>query len=201
MVSSAESFKNRNIRVRNLQEAIVGDHNEGVDFFAQLFHTCIRLRSTAISFEGEGTSDDTDGQCTRGARNLCNDGGSARTGTAAFTRGHEDHVCPLEGFGDFLNVVFGRLATDRGICTGAEAVREIATDIKLGFCIGHEQSLRVRVHGDKFNALQAHFNHSIDGVHTATTDSDDLNNRQMILRCDHNPALFLRTNLKPQVEG
>ena len=159
------------------------------------------MRCTAVSLKGEGTSDNTDGQCTRGACNLCNDGGSAGTGTATFTSGHEDHICAFEGFGDFVDVVFSSLATDRGICASAEAVREIATDIKLGFCVGHEQSLSVRIHGDKFNALQAHFNHSIDGVYTATTDSDDLNNRQMILRCDHNLALFLRTNLKPQVEG
>ena len=98
-------------------------------------------------------------------------------------------------------MVFGCLSSHCGVCSGAEAMGKVTTDVQLRLCIGHQQSLCVSVHSNELNAFQANFNHSIDGVNTAATNSDDFDNRQMILRCDHNLALFLRTNLKPQVEG
>ena len=98
-------------------------------------------------------------------------------------------------------MVFGCLSSHCGVCSGAEAMGKVTTDVQLRLCIGHQQSLCVGVHSNELNAFQANFNHSIDGVNTAATNSDDFDNRQMILRCDHNLALFLRTNLKPQVEG
>jgi hypothetical protein len=61
----------------------------------------------------------------------------------------------------------------------------ITSDVELDVGVGHQQRLRVGVDGDELHALEPDLDHPVDGVDTATTDADDLDDRQVILRCCH----------------
>ena len=79
---------------------------------------------------------------------------------------------------------------DIGISAGAQSPGELTADIELDVGIAHEQRLRVSIDRDELDALEPLFDHAIDGVDAATADSDDLDNRQIVLRCCHEEGTF-----------
>ncbi len=82
-------------------------------------------------------------------------------------------------------MVLGGLAADLGVGAGAEAAGELAADVELHVGVAHEQRLRVGVDGDELDALEADFDHAVDGVDAAAADADDLDDGQIVLRCCH----------------
>ena len=50
--------------------------------------------------------------------------------------------------------------------------------------------LRIRVDRDELDALESLFDHAVDGVNAAPADSDDLDDRQIVLRCCHEEGTF-----------
>jgi hypothetical protein len=71
----------------------------------------------------------------------------------------------------------GGIEADVGICSSAETSRQVATDIQLDIGIRHEQRLGIGVDGNELNSPQAMVDHSVDGVHSSATDSDDFDDR------------------------
>ena len=79
-------------------------------------------------------------------------------------------------------MIFGGPASDIGVGARAETSGELAPDVELDVGVAHEQRLRVSIDRDELDALESLFDHAIDGVDAATADSDDLDNRQIVLR-------------------
>ena len=185
LVGSTESVEHGDVRVRDLQETIVRDDDQGVDLFAQGRHAALSLSRTTVALEREGTGHNADRQSASIAGDLGDNGGGTGTGATSLTGGHEHHVRTLERGGDLVDVILRSLTTDGRIRAGAQAVRQFATDVELGLGIGHEQSLRVSVDGNELNALEADLDHSVHGVNSAAADADDLDHCQVVLRCRH----------------
>jgi len=82
-------------------------------------------------------------------------------------------------------MILGSLTADRGVRSGAEAVRQFTANVELRLSVRHEQSLRVSVDRDELNALEADLDHSVHGVDSAAADADDLDHCQVVLRCRH----------------
>jgi len=86
---------------------------------------------------------------------------------------------------DLLGVILGGLAADLGVGARAETTGELAADIELDVRVRHQQGLRVGVDRDELDALEAHLDHPVDRVHAAAADADDLDDREVVLRCCH----------------
>src|SRR5690606_26592025 len=117
-------------------------------------------------------------------------GGAAGAGAAPFTSGDEDHVGPLEDLLDLLPVVLRRLPADVGVGPGAQPPGELAAHVQFDVGIAHEQRLSVGVDGDELDALESLFDHPVHGVDAAAADTDDLDDREVILRCCHDEGPF-----------
>ena len=143
------------------------------------------LPGPAAALEGERPGDDADGQRAELAGDRGDDGRAAGAGAAALARGDEDHVGPLEDLLDLLAVVLGGLAADLGVRPGAQAAGQLAADVELDVGVGHQQGLRVGVHRDELDALEADLDHAVDGVDAAATDADDLDHGQVVVRGRH----------------
>src|SRR6185437_14627 len=63
-------------------------------------------------------------------------------------------------------------------------------DVELDVRVAHQQGLRVGINRDELDALESLFDHAIDGVNAAPADSDDLDDRQIVLRCCHEEGTF-----------
>ncbi len=82
-------------------------------------------------------------------------------------------------------MVFCGTATHLGVGAGAEAARELATDVELDVGVAHQERLRVGVDRDELHTSQAEVDHAVDGVDAATADADDLDHREVVLVLAH----------------
>ena len=155
--------------------------------------------AATLALEGERPGHDADGQCAERAGDAGHDGRATGAGAAALAGGDEDHVGPLEDLLDLVGVVLGGRAADLGVGTRTEAAGELAPDVELHVGVAHEQRLRVGVDGDELDALETDVDHPVDGVDAAAADADDLDDRDVVLRCRHGVRPSLR-NLHVQVE-
>ena len=142
----------------------------------------------ALALEAERLGDDTDGERADRLGDARDDRRATGSGAAALARGDEDHVGPGEGLLDLLRVVLCGASADLGIRAGAEAARELASDVELDVGVAHQQRLGIGVDGDELDAAQAEFDHAVDGVDAAAADADDLDHCEIVLvRCHVRP--------------
>ena len=113
---------------------------------------------------------------------LGDDGRATGAGPAALARGDEHHVGALQHLFDLGAVLFGGLATDLGIRARAETARELATDVELHVGVGEQQRLRVGVHRDELDTLEAGVDHAVHRVAATAADADDLDDCEVVLR-------------------
>jgi hypothetical protein len=78
---------------------------------------------------------------------------------------------------DFVAVLLDGLAANLGTGPGAKASRQFAADLNLHVRLGHRERLGVGVHRDEFDSPQLILYHPVDGVPSATTDTDHLHPR------------------------
>ena len=174
LVGLLEGVNDGDVLVGDLQEAVIGDDDEGVDFLAQRLDTVLGLGRAAAPLEGEGTGDHTDGQRANALGQAGDDGGRSGAGAAPFTRGDEDHVRAVEGLADLRLVVLCGLAADRRVGSRPQTSGQVPPDVELDVSVGHEQRLGVGVHGDELHATQIGLDHAVDGVNAASANTDDL---------------------------
>jgi hypothetical protein len=141
------------------------------------------ITGAAAALERERTGHDTDGQRAQLAGDRRDDGRAAGAGATTLAGGDEDHVGALQRLLDLLCVVLGGLLPDRRVRPGAEATGLLAADVELDVRVAHQQRLGVGVDGDELNALQTVLDHPVDGVDAASADTDDLDDRQVVLWC------------------
>ncbi len=137
----------------------------------------LRLLGALAALEGERPRDDADRQRSQLAGSLRDDRRAARPGAAALARGDEDHVRALERLLDLVAALERRGLADLGIRAGAEAARRGGADMELHVGVAHEQRLRVGVHRDELDALQACVDHAVDRVRSSAADADDFDHR------------------------
>ena len=176
--------------VRDRQQPVVRDDDERVDLAAQPLDADLGLHDAAFALEPEWPGDHADRQRAERPRHVRHHRGTASAGAAALAGRDEDHVGPLEDLLDLFSVILCRPAADIGVGAGAKPPGELTADIELDVGVAHEQRLRVSVDRDELDALEPLFDHAIDGVDAATADSDDLDNRQIVLRCCHEEGTF-----------
>ena len=149
----------------------------------------------ALALERERPGHDADGQRAELARDGRDDGRAAGAGATALARGDEHHVGAAQQLLDVVLGVLGGLAPHLGVGAGAESAGGVTPDVELDVGIAHQQRLGVGVDGDELHALQALFDHPVDGIHAAATDADHLDDGEIVVRGRHRvaiPPLLLR---------
>ena len=196
LVGGLERVQHADLAVRDGQQPVVRDDDEGVDLFAQFGDAVLGLVGAAAALEGERAGDHADGQGAERAGDVGDDGRAAGAGAAALAGGDEDHVGALEDLLDLLAVVLGGLAADVRVGAGAEAAGEFAADVELDVGVAHQQRLRVGVDRDELDALETDLDHPVDGVDATAADADDLDDCEVVLRCCHVEGLSPRVTCR-----
>jgi hypothetical protein len=167
------------------QQPVVRDDDQRVDLAAQPVDACVGLARAALALEAERPGDDADGQGAQCPGHLGHDRRAAGPGPAALASRDEDHVGALEDFLDLLTVILGCLSADVRVGTRAQTPGELAADVELDVRIAHQQRLGVGVDRDELDAPESFFDHPVHGVDAAPADADNLDDRQIVLRCCH----------------
>ena len=110
LVGHRERLDHRGALVRDRQQTLVRDDDEGVDLLAQALDALLGLVRAPPALEGERPGDDADRERAEALGRLGDDRGGAGAGAAALAGGDEDHVGALQHLLDLLEVLLGRHA-------------------------------------------------------------------------------------------
>ncbi len=112
-------------------------------------------------------------------RNLRHHRRRARAGAAPHARCNEQHVCAANHLCDALMVFQGCLAADIRRCTCPQAFGDRTAQLQQRLSPHVLERLRIGVCTDELHPLDVAVHHVVDGVATATTDSDHLDHRAL----------------------
>ena len=140
---------------------------------------CSAWSARSFPSKRERPRHDADRERAELAPDLRDDGCAARSGAAALAGRDEDHVRALERFLELVAALLGRGEPDPRVGAGAEAARRLRADVDLLVGLGHEERLRVRVHGDELDARDSGLDHARDRVRAAAADADDLDDGEI----------------------
>src|ERR671936_1374 len=163
-----------------LQEAVVLDHDQGVDAVAQLIDAALGLVGPLPALEAERTGDDADRQRADLLAELGHDWRTAGAGAAALAGRDEDHVRALERFLQLVAALLCGGKADLGIGARSQAARDLRADLDLHVGVRDQERLRVGVDGDELDAGQADVDHPVNGVRAAAADADDLEDCEVV---------------------
>ena len=192
VVGNLEGFDDRGALRNYLQKFFVRDNEQSVNVFTKFFDTDFGISHTASALEVERFGNDCDGKNAHVFCQLRNDGSRARTRATAHTCGNEHEVVSFQNLFDFVNRFQRGIFADFRICAGAETSGQFFAELNAKFCFASVENLQVCVHCDEIRALDTCVDHSVNGVISATanTDYSDFCN---IYRCfKHNiyPPIF-----------
>jgi len=166
--------------IRQAEEVLVRDHDQRVHELLQLLEAEIGAALALRTLEVEGLGDDADGEDAALARHTGDDRRRARARAAAHARGHEDHVAALEVTGQLVGRLLGGRAADLGLGAGAEALRQMRTQLHAAFRAAIDQRLGVGVRNDELDPVQTEVDHVVHGVGSAAAYADDGDARREI---------------------
>ena len=180
VVGLAERVQDAGAALDHLQQAVVGDRDQGVDLLAQRADALVGLLGAARALELERPRDDADRQ---GADlvlgDLGHDRGAARPGAAALAGGHEHHVRALQRFLDLVVALLGGREPDVRVGARPEALGQLGADVQLDVGVRHLERLVVGVDRDELDALEACVDHAVHGVGSAAAYAYDLDYREI----------------------
>ena len=173
VVSDAEGLEEAGV-LGDGQQFLIGDDDSGVYRVHQLGDATLGLHHSPLAFKGEGLGDDRHREGSHLAGQRGDDGGGSSAGTAAKSRGNEDHVGAFEGLDDLVGILERGFAADFGVGARAQSIGELDAELNFHGRARHAQRLQIGVGCDEFDAFHAGVDHAVDRIAAATTHSDDL---------------------------
>ena len=177
VVGDLEGLDHRGLLVEHLEQAVVGDDDQGVDLGGQLLDALVGLVAAAVALEGERLGDDADGQRADLAGEAGDHRGGAAAGAAAGAGGDEDHVGALQQALDLVLLLEGGAVADLGVGAGAEAARLLVADVDGDVGDAELQRLKIGVDRHELDPGDAGVDHPVDRVDAGPADADDLDHR------------------------
>ena len=177
VVGDLEGLDHRGLLVEHLEQAVVGDDDQGVDLGGEFFDPLLGLAAAAAALEAERLGDDADRQRADLAGEAGDDRGGAGAGAAAGTGGDEDHVGALQQALDLVLLLEGGAVADLGVGAGAEAARLLVADVDGDVSDAELQRLKIGVDGHELDPGHAGVDHPVDRVDAGAADPDDFDHR------------------------
>ena len=160
-----------------MQQSFVRDGNHRVNALTQFSQADVGLHHPATPLEVERLRHDGDRQRIQFCRQTGDDRSRARARAAAKPGRHKDHVRAFEHFDNLLGVFERGVAPDNWVCSRTETFRELAAELYLDRRTRALQGLQVCIGDKELDALDACFDHAVDGVAAAAADADYFNSR------------------------
>ena len=180
VVGHLERVLGRDLLLADHVEALVGDHEQGVDLLLEALNALLGGPGPPQALECERRGDDADGQRVR----LLDDAGEYRrragTRAAAHAGRDEDHVRVAHGVVQLVAALFGGARADLRIAPDTLAAGELVPDADPQRHVAVHQRLVVRVEHQVFDTRHPVPEHPGDRVRPSAPDSYDLDLRRSV---------------------
>ena len=173
VVGHREGFGEGGLFVRESEQVLVRNDDEGVHDLLQRLDAFVGLPHPLAALELEGLGDDADGQDPHFARGLGDDRGRAGAGAAAHAGGDEAHMRAHQVIDDILDRFLGGFRADRRLRARAKALGHFRAKLHARFRPALRQRLRVGVGDHEGDAVQLLFDHVVDRVAARAADAED----------------------------
>ena len=173
-ICGSERVDNADGLVGQLEQAVVRNDDDRVDFLAQVLDAQFGRGFTTRPFEAERLGDHGDGQCALLLCGARDNRAGAGTGAAALATGHEDHIRAFQGLFDIRLMVLCGLRTLLRVRTSAKPTAGGIVERDLDVGVRAHQIFRISVDGHEFNVLQTFDDHAVDSIATGSADPHDL---------------------------
>ncbi len=180
IIGDAERLHDGGALVDDLEQAVVRDRDDGIDVLLERRDAGLGAFAAQRALERERLRDDADGERADLPCALRDDGRRARARAAAHAGRDEYHVGAAQGLDDVVAALLGGLLADLRARAGAEAARELFTDLHALRRHRMEEGLGIRIDGDELHALHAKGDHAVDGVAAAAAHTDDFDFCELI---------------------
>ena len=179
-VGGLERIDDADGAIGKLKQSIVRNHDQRIDFLAQILNAKCCGSRTLGTFKAERAGNHRNGQGTLLMRGASHDRACTGTGATTLTAGHEHHIGTLERFLDIGLMILSGLGTllRVGTCAKPAAGGIVQGDLDIG--VGTHQVLRVSIDRNEFNTLKTLGNHAIDGITASSTNTDNLDIRFVV---------------------
>jgi hypothetical protein len=175
IVGDSERIVECGLLLNHSEKLFVRDGNDRVDLTGQTDNAFVSKSLSLRTFKSEGSGNYGDRQRAHFLSDISDDLSSTCSGATAHTCGDEDHVCTFENFANVALALFGGVASNLRVSTGAKSSGEVNTQLDLLLRWRQIQHLDVGIHRNEFNTLDATLNHALDGVTSASTNANYLN--------------------------
>ena len=155
VVGNPERIEQAGTAIERGQQAFVGNRDDGVHTLLEIRQSALGLSQTLLAFESERLRHNGNGQCAQFGGETRDDWRGARSGAAAETGRHEDHVGAFQRLNDLLRVLQRGLPADLGICAGSKTLGQLVANLKLHGRLRLFQRLYVGIRDKEFHSLEA----------------------------------------------
>ena len=205
LIGLLERFGKCRPAVHDLQQFVIGDHDQGIHVFLNILDTGLRAGHAASRLKAERLCHDADCKDALLLGELGNDRCSSGSCSAAHAAGNENHIGALDRVCDLVSALFRSLHTYLGICTGTQALCQLFSYLKQLGGSAELQGLDICVNAYELNACNVHIHHSVYCIvpSSANTDNDNLASCLSIIcfNLEHgdsllqNPFFFIKANI------
>ena len=186
LVRLLQSVRHGRPAVYDLQQLVVGDHNQGIHALLQLLDTGQRVIHAGLGLELKGLRHHAYRQDSHILGKTGHHRRSAGSRAAAHAAGHEHHVRALNGFLDLLNALLGSLLANLRLGSCSQTLGQLLADLDGPLCLAQLQGLPVRIDPDKFYSANLLIYHAVHGVVPGAADSNHDNSRRRFRIVHHN---------------
>ncbi len=166
-----KGIRQRRSAVHDLQQLVIGDHDQCIDIGFEVFNSAKRLGHTCLGFKAERFCHDADSQNALILRKLRHNRRRSGSCSAAHAAGYKNHVRALDRRGKLFRTLLSSFLANLGIRARAKTSRQFCADLNEFRRFAALQCLQVRVHADELNTCDSLFNHPVYRIVTGAADT------------------------------
>jgi hypothetical protein len=174
IVGRFEGVEDAGVFPRKTEQAVVGDDDQRVDDFLELFDAVFGFLLTLPALPGKGFGHHSHRQGSHFPGDFRDNRRSSGTRAAAETGGDEYHVRPVQDFRQPGAVFLGRLTAHLRIRSGAQPLGQFAAELYLERGETVAQSLCIGVGTNEIHPFHMALDHGVDGIAATTANADNL---------------------------
>ncbi len=178
LVSELEGAVNAGLLVAELQQAVIGNDYQGINFIHQGKDTIFRNLGTMSAFKGKGSGNHANGQGTGPFGQLSDYRRRPRSSATTHTGGNEDHVSTSNNLLKFVATFFSCFPTDDMVATSTEASGATFANLNTHSGFRNCQMLSISIHGDKFHPANLLADHSGNCITAGTATANNFDSRR-----------------------